>query len=175
MCRDDSLSEGMDAQIHSVISSAPVSDRKMEEIRAATAKDSQLAISKKMNQSGWPETVKQCSPAIAEYWNHRDEITEVNGILLKGEKIIVPHSLRADMLARIHIGHFGMEKCKQRARHVLFWPGMCKQIESLVGSCDICLERRNSIPKPMLSHPHSRAILAGGSHGLVHMEQYGHI
>ena len=154
VCGDDSLSEGMDARIHSVISSAPVSDRKMEEIRAATAKDSQLATLKKVIQSGWPETVKQCSPAITEYWNHRDEITEVNGVLLKGEKIIVPHSLRADMLARIHTGHFGMEKCKQRARDVLFWPGMCKQIESLVGSCDICLERRNAIPKePMLPHP----------------------
>ena len=47
-----------------------------------------------------------------------------------------------------------MEKCKQRARDVLFWPGMGKQIETLVSSCSICLERRSSLPKePLLPHP----------------------
>lgn len=77
----------------------------------------------------------------------------MDGILFKGEKIIVPHTLREDMLARIHTGHMGIEKCKQRARDVLFWPGMGKQIEAIVGSCSTCLERRNSNPKePMISH-----------------------
>lgn len=153
-CQDDSLSEGMDSQIHTVIRNAPVSDRKMSKIRAATAQDEQLSALKQVVLSGWPETNKQCPPAISEYWNHRGEISETDGILLKGEKIIVPRSLRAEMLSRIHTGHLGMEKSKQRARDVLFWPGMGKQIETLVGSCNICLERRNSAPKePMISHP----------------------
>lgn len=131
-----------------------MSNRKKEEIRTVTGTDEQLSALKKFIQSGWPDAVKQCPPTIAEYWNHRDEITEAKSILLKGEKIIVPHSLRADMLSRIHTGHFGVEKCKQRARDVGFWPEMGKQIETHVGSCSICLERRNSIPKePLLSHP----------------------
>ena len=153
-CYDNSLSEGMDYQIHAVISSAPVSDRKMAEIKAATAQDEQLSALKKVIIAGWSESKKKCSPAVAEFWNHRDEISEADGILLKGEKIIVPHALRAEMLTRIHAGHLGMEKCKQRARDVLFWPGMGQQIETLVASCSICLERRNSVPKePMLTHP----------------------
>lgn len=139
-CSESSLSEGMDLQIHTVVSSAPVSDNKMAEIRAATAKDEQLSVLKWVITSGWPELHKKCPPAISAYWNHRDEISETNGILLKGEKIIVPHSLRAEMLSHIHTGHLGIEKCKQRARDVLFWPGMGKQIEALVESCNICLE-----------------------------------
>lgn len=64
------------------------------------------------------------------------------------------HSLRADMLSRIHTGHLGIEKCKRQARDILFWPGMGKQIEALVESCNICLERHNSFQKePMISHP----------------------
>lgn len=66
----------------------------------------------------------------------------------------MPHALRAEMLTHIHAGHLGIEKCNQRARDVLFWPGMGKQIEALIGSCTICLERRCSLPKePMISHP----------------------
>ena len=153
-CSESSLSEGMDLQIHTVISNAPVSDNKMAEIRAATAQDEQLSMLRRIITSGWPESHKKCPPAISAYWNHRDEISETNGILLKGEKIIVPHSLRAEMLSRIHTGHLGIEKSKQRARDVLFWPGMGKQIEALVESCNICMERRNSVQKePMISHP----------------------
>jgi hypothetical protein len=60
---------------------------------------------------------------VVEYWNHRDEISELDGILFKGEKIIVPHTLRQDMLKLIHTRHIGMEKCNQRAKDILFWPG----------------------------------------------------
>ena len=50
------------------------------------------------------------------YFGIRDEITEMNGILMKGERVIVPSSLRKEMKARIHEGHLGIEKCKARAR-----------------------------------------------------------
>lgn len=62
-------------------------------------------------------------------------------------KMVIPSSLREDMLTRIHVGHMGIEKSKQRARDVLFWPGMCKQIEHMVERCDTCLQRRCSNTK----------------------------
>ncbi|KAK7885968.1 hypothetical protein WMY93_025589 [Mugilogobius chulae] len=96
---------------------------------------------------------RHCPPLAQEYWNHRDEISEAEGIMFKGEKIIVPQSLRQDMLDRIHAGHMGVEKCKNRARDLLFWPGMGQQIETLVGQCSICQERRSANTKePLLSH-----------------------
>ena len=63
---------------------------------------------------------------------YRDELTVTDGIVFKGENIVVPPSMRPEMLQRIHMGHMGIEKSKQRARDVLFWPGMSKQIEDLV-------------------------------------------
>jgi hypothetical protein len=76
----------------------------------------------------------------SQFWNHRDELSQTKGIIFKGEKIITPTSLREVILTKIHAGHMGMEKCKQRARDILFWPGMCKQIEDIVGKCAICFE-----------------------------------
>ena len=57
--------------------------------------------------------------------------------------MIIPSSLRADMLKLIHQGHFGLEKCKQRARFSMYWAGINKQIEQLVSSCSTCLNHRN--------------------------------
>jgi hypothetical protein len=38
------LAEGMDAHVHTVLSSLPVSDRKLEEVITATVEDLQLSI-----------------------------------------------------------------------------------------------------------------------------------
>ena len=90
---------------------------------------------------------------IRPYWNYRDEITVIDEITLKSWKIIIPEALRSEMLERIHTGHMGVQKCKERARDVLFWPGMCKEIENMVEQCTTCQEYRTAQQKePLLPH-----------------------
>ena len=56
------------------------------------------------------------------------------------------------MLKKIHSSHLGMVKCKQRAKDVLFWPGMGKNIEDMISQCDTCLQCQSSNPKePLMS------------------------
>lgn len=72
--------------------------------------------------------------------------------LFKGHKVIVPHQLRRQMLKKIHESHLGIVKCKQRARDVLFWPGMSSQIEEKVSKCPTCCQYQRSNPKePMIT------------------------
>ena len=57
------------------------------------------------------------------------------------------------MLSIIHGNHLGIEKCKQRARDVLYWPGMNEQIENLVKRCETCQTFRSCQRKePMKGH-----------------------
>ncbi len=77
----------------------------------------------------------------------------MNGILFKGEKIIIPASLRHCMLEKIHTGHMGIDKCKQRARDIMFWPGMSRCIETMVKKCSTCQEHLPANTKePMIPH-----------------------
>uniref|UniRef100_A0A3P9LL44 Gypsy retrotransposon integrase-like protein 1 n=1 Tax=Oryzias latipes TaxID=8090 RepID=A0A3P9LL44_ORYLA len=138
--QDDNMSEGMDLQVHTVYDNLPVSDIRLKEIQEETSKDTQLTVLKNIINNGWPEERKKCPQVAAEFWNHRNELSVINGIVFKGEKIIIPALLRAEMLSRVHVGHMGMEKCKQRARDILFWPGMSKDIENVVQNCTTCLE-----------------------------------
>ena len=47
----------------------------------------------------------------------------------------------------------GMEKTKHRARDIIFWPGMSKQIEEIVAKCSTCQERsRVNQKEPLQPH-----------------------
>ena len=56
-------------------------------------------------------------------------------------------------MQQIHSSHLGAYKCKTRARDVLYWPGMSKQIQDMCSKCAVCLEHRKSNQKePMIAH-----------------------
>ena len=83
-------------------------------------------------KSGWPDTKQQVPVEARPYWTFRDEVVTADGLLFKGTRLIVPRVLRSDMLCQIHKSHLGIVKCRQRARDVLFWPGMSVHIEEMV-------------------------------------------
>ena len=94
-----------------------------------------------------------CPPSILEYWNHRDELSVADDILIRAQKIVIPTSLRLDMTQAVHESHMGVEKSLQRAKDIMFWPRMTSDITDFVLKCDICLQYRASNTKqPLQSH-----------------------
>ena len=150
----DESTPDLDVQIHTIIKNLPVSDQKAGTIAKATKEDRKLNVLQTYIQAGWPNTRDQCHPDAAEFWTFRDELSQVQGLILKGESIFIPTALRPEMLVKIHEGHLGTEKCLQKARGVLFWPGMCLAIKDHISSCPICIPKAPSNPKePLQSHP----------------------
>ena len=133
----------MNYMIHSVISSLPISDEKLKQFQTETSKDETLRTLHKYVVNGWPKNKNDINPTTMPYFNIRDEISVANGLVLKGERIIVPLSMRKEMKQIIHSGHQGIEKCKARAREALYWPGMSAEIADIVSACSTCQEHRN--------------------------------
>jgi len=50
-------------------------------------------------------------------------------VLFKGKRVIVPNSLRSEMLDLIHYNHLGISKCQLRTRETLFWSKNNKYLE----------------------------------------------
>lgn len=99
----------------------------------------------------WPDDKVELSPLILKYWNIRDEISCIDGLLFKSHKLVVPKSLQSQMLDKIHESHLGIVKCTSRAREVLFWIKMARDIEDRVRSCVICTNNQNvNAKEPML-------------------------
>ena len=57
-----------------------------------------------------------------------------NGLIFKGERLVVPTSLREEMTEKLHSSHIGIQGCLRRARETLYWPGMNKKVEDYIHS-----------------------------------------
>ena len=67
-----------------------------------------------------PYAKTQVHYLVRPYWNCINEISEIDGILFKGERVIIPQSMQQYILKVIHQSHLGMVKCKQLARDLVF-------------------------------------------------------
>ena len=139
--------------VHSLVVNLPANIDKLEQFRRAFAEDQEMQTLKQCIRHGWPQRKSAASPEIQAYWDIRDELHEAEGLLLFGERLVVPASLRPDMLQVIHEGHLGRDKCKARARVSLYWPLMGVDIEEVVGRCAVCQKYRAANQKePLIPH-----------------------
>ncbi|XP_048582219.1 uncharacterized protein K02A2.6-like [Nematostella vectensis] len=99
---------------------------------------------------GWPAEKHQLDELAREYWSFREELSVEDGLLFKADRIIVPRSLRAEVLEEIHGAHMGENKSLSFAREYVFWPSMTAQIKDKISSCSICNAFRNQQPRETL-------------------------
>jgi len=118
--------------------SVPIRDNKIQQIIEQTRIDQNLQVLVKTIAEGWPDHRHECNTAMLKFWNYRDELTYMDGVILKGDRIIIPETLQNDILNQLHASHLGMVKTKERARMVMFWPNITKDIENMIGSCSTC-------------------------------------
>ena len=124
-----------------------------QQIKQCTIADPALQSLKNVIMTGWPLTKEEVLVCICEYWNYKEELTVQDGLLYKGMKVIVPASMRPQMIARAHSSHLGPDACVRRARDVLFWPSMADQIKDQVQNCEVCndfLARQQK--EPLMTH-----------------------
>ena len=109
-----------------------------QQIKQCTIADATLQSLMDMIMTGWPLTKEEVPVCICEYWNYKEELTVQDGVLYKGMKVIVPTSMRSQMIVRTHSSHLGPDACVRRSRDVLFWPSMADQIKDQVQNCEVC-------------------------------------
>ena len=101
-------------------------------------------LSKVMNfvMRGWPNDNKDDD--LTEFFKRKDEISTDQGLLLWGQRVIIPPKLQSVILMELHDCHPGMVKMKGLARSYVWWPGIDKRIEQTVKECDACQVHGNS-------------------------------
>ena len=77
----------------------------------------------------------------------------IQGVVYAGERVVIPNSMRSEMLQKLHESHLGMEKCRARARSVVYWPALSSDINEMVAKCSTCLKyRRENQREPLTPH-----------------------
>ena len=130
-----------------------ISDQQLAKFVEATKEDDILSDLQQVILSGWPDSRGHVPLNAQQFWNYRDELSVAHGLMVKGQKIVVPNGLRGEMVERLHEGYLGINKTIARAREVLFWPGMTVDLTEKIKNCPVCLENRPSQqPEPLRSN-----------------------
>ena len=85
-----------------------------------------------------------CQKNLPEYYEVFTDLTTIDGVILKGNQVIVPESLRAEVIGLAHEGHQYAEKTLNLLRQSCWFPKMRKDVLGYVGSCVPCL---SAIPR----------------------------
>lgn len=138
----------MEVQVHEVY--PQFSKTMMVKIRENTSSDQELAALKQVIYEGWPSTIKEVSKTLKPYWSFRDELGIDDGILTKGQRIIIPSTIQDEILEKLHAAHQGAEKTKLRARTSVYWRNLNNDIDKITQSCPICQQHQASNAKQPL-------------------------
>lgn len=110
----------------------------LQEIRAHTEQDEVLQELMKVIKAGWPETKHEVSHQLTPFFGIRDELSMQDGIVLRGERVVIPKSLQCHMVNRVHYAHTGTASSLSQARECIYWPGMSTDVKHFIEKCDVC-------------------------------------
>lgn len=136
--RDNKQTLDLDIRVNLVRFSADC----LLKVHQETKNDPTLSKLMEIVVQGWPQTVKELPETLRPYWSYRDELSIEDGIILKGERIIIPSSMKAKILNQLHCAHQGIEKTKLLARDSVYWNNINSDIEKMVKSCPVCQEHQ---------------------------------
>jgi transposase InsO family protein len=136
---------GLDVTIAQVLKVAPT---RLETLQAESQADSTLQALSNYIRAGWPKSMQDLPEELHSYWCFRDELTILDGLIMKGNRIVIPAELRAETLKRLHDAHQGITSTLQRARRTVYWPKMQDDITDMVNQCQECQIHAKKKPRP---------------------------
>ena len=149
---DTDLQTEVNAFVNIVMENFPATAEKQQKIKSCQDEDPVCQQIKKFCKEGWPNLRNLTGP-IKQYLPSKSELKVNNGILLKGSRLVIPPSLRLDIIEKLHAGHQGFTKCQRRAKQSVWWPQIRKDIDLRVTKCIVCSKHRPQQPEPLLPTP----------------------
>ena len=140
----------VDNYVNAVMLHLPASDHRLEEISRKLNKDDVLKLVLHYVRNGRSEDKRKMQEHnIVKYWQERGNLSVNEGLLMRGQQLVVPPSLRIDILRYLHDCHQGITKTRENATSSVWWLGISRDIEKMVKNCAICEQYRKDRIEPM--------------------------
>ena len=131
----------------------PVSDERWEQLKLASKNDPVLRDLQIQIKMGWPQSKRSLADHLTPFFGVRDQLIIQDDLIFRGHQVLVPKSLRRELMEKAHASHAGIGGTLRKARAALYWPRMTAEIQDFVSKCDTCLRHRsNPGREPLQSH-----------------------
>ena len=111
---DEQLTVDSDIYVSAVLQNLPVTDKRLAEIQKAQEQDAVCEAVKQTCKQGWPNH-SSLKGVLKKYASEADHLSVQDGILLYDDRLVIPTVLQQQILTKLHTGHQGINKCKQKA------------------------------------------------------------
>jgi transposase InsO family protein len=138
----DDLVEEVAIYVDSVVSQWPATDAKLEQIRHATCDDLKLSMTMQFVAKGWPRYSSDVPDELQDMFEQRAHLSIVDGLLVYDDRIVIPSCMQEEILSRIHEGHPGIVKSRERAKQSVWWKGLSGQISDTIERCSFCQNKK---------------------------------
>ena len=71
-------------------------------------------------------------------------------LVIMDDRVLVPRSMRKDVLKQLHSTHLGLKKTISLAKQFYFWKNMNNDIEQIIDACEECQTHGRFLPKETL-------------------------
>lgn len=116
------------------------------DVESCSETDAELELVRDALESNvWPG-------ALRKYEAQKKSLHYLGSMVFKGDKIVLPLSLRLKAMRAAHSGHAGEVAMKRIMRDFFWWPRMSLEVERFVKGCETCimLSKKNP-PLPLSS------------------------
>ena len=90
-------------------SEANITDARMQQVRQSTQQDATMQVLMNIILTGWPDSKEMTPLSVREYWTVRNEPSTQDGVVNKATKVLIPKSLRPEMLKAALVRHMYMQ------------------------------------------------------------------
>ncbi|XP_077867134.1 uncharacterized protein LOC144356122 [Saccoglossus kowalevskii] len=84
------MEKEVNCQVHLLTSSLAVSEAKLKELQTATKQDTELQKLKDVIRNRFPSHRRNLDSLLGPYWQDQDEYHESEGLIFKGNRIVIP-------------------------------------------------------------------------------------
>lgn len=139
--------------VHAITDTLNASESRIQRVRRATTSDPTMNQLTHYILHGWPPHKHLANSLTHNFWNYKNELSVEDGLIYKGDRLVIPERECKEFLTDLHVGHLGEEKTLLRARQLVFWPNMTEDIRATVRACTTCQTTRPSQQKePLIPH-----------------------
>ena len=126
---------------------SPITSTTWDLVRTGTVSDEALKTLMGIIEAGFPDTNLDLPQKVRHYYRFRDQLSTVDGVIIYNDRVLIPPSLRPNVLATLHAAHQGTSTMISRAESSVFWPGITNDIINVRDCCHHCNKNAPSNPR----------------------------
>ena len=124
-----------------------------EKVKEVSARDESMILLANYVANGFPKAKSDLPDRVSDFWEVREDLRHVDGVLVYKDRIVIPYLLRKQIVDNLHSAHQGTTSMYSRAKAIVYWPRLISDLENARNNCRSCHKNAPSHAKLPPSAP----------------------